>query len=622
MVGVRGGKAGVLGLRYLPFLVAMTLLAALVAVAPTKQPDQKAGFDFSAGNTTVNAQGDVSDGAVASAAEPASGSDGSVAESSAAGGSPVPDGTPKAGVKQPGATATSAPAGGGTAASSEGVAVGNGVTKCEGVPAQPGWEAGMAPAPYPTGVPCLQFTGSNGGASMRGVTATEFRYTLWVPQSNAASNAVLAGAGLSLTPEQICAAGFNYQGTIQKRYQLYGRKLVPVDGKGSNSGSAQSNSCKYPYFQSQCSTTGAVDPACIRAEADTIASLGVAFVIAAGAGPVMISQLARHGVFVVGGDLFGLTSRAMQDQVAPYSWNPGLTYERAGQLWADFVCNQLAGRPPQYAGPGVREKSVRRTGLVYASAPGDDSTRTMAELYLSKVRACGDPGAKAYPYTPDTTRAQQDAINIVAQMQADGITNYMNLTEYITGIAILKQMDNNRYFPEIVMPPVLGLMNDFIGRIGNGISPTQYAHVFGLYEGALGSQPLDEWNAVWDDGGFGGSKSLAAAPAWPGFKMMGRLIHMAGPAPSERTIFDGGQAMPRALSTATTVGGAFGPPDRFAYQRDVTVGWWDANRTSEFDGGTGGYCYIDGAKRYDIGQFPKGEVALFANSGPCATTKP
>lgn len=600
--------------RYLPLLIALALLASLVALAPTKQPSAKKGFDFASGAAPgdVPATGVTGGGDVGPVVDtPTSLSNGS---SLVSGGTTTQGGGATSGSPTGGSAPTAAP--GGPAAT----VAANGVTKCAGAPAQPGWAAGMQPAPYPTGVPCLQFAGQNGGASTSGVTATGIRYTLWMPQTNAATNALLAGAGLSLTPEQICAAGQHYQETIQKRYQLYGRKLVPVDGPGSNAGSSRSESCKYPYFQSQCSTSGQVDPACLRAEADTMASLGVTFVLSYGGGPVMLAQLARRGVVMVGADGFGLVKRSLQDQVAPYSWNFGATYERAGQLISDFACKQLIGRPPQYAGAPINQKPLRRTGFVYATQPGDDSTRQMVELYLAKAKACGDTGAKAYPYTPDTTRAQTDAINIVGQMQADGVTTYIALCEYITGIAILKQMDNNGYYPEILLPPVLGLTNDFIGRIGAGISPTQYSHAFGLAESALGSQSLDEFNAVWADGG-GGAQPLAAAPIWQFFKLMARLIHMAGPAPAPRSIFDGGQAMPRSMPTVTTVGGAFGPPDRFSYARDVAVVWWKQNQTSEFDGAQGAFCWPDGARRYDIGQFPAREVALFGKSGPCATSK-
>src|SRR6185369_1027167 len=121
----------------------------------------------------------------------------------------------------------------------------------------------------------------------------------YVAQGNAQVNAILARQDLAATNEQRCEAIQAFHKVVNKRWELYGRNIVSLDGPGNNKGSVNSDqpNCHFPYFQGQCSLTPP-DPPCERAEADVIASMKPAYVIAPTADPALFNELAKKGIIV------------------------------------------------------------------------------------------------------------------------------------------------------------------------------------------------------------------------------------------------------------------------------------------------------------------------------------
>lgn len=472
--------------------------------------------------------------------------------------------------------------------------------------------------PYRLGVACRVSTDRNPGATMTGVTATEIRYTWFQPPSNAVVSGILAQAGYAREIEPFCDTMVAYEKSAQKWFEMYGRKLVAVDGPGNNAGSENCDG-RYKFFQSTCPSSP--DPACARAEAKTIAEqLKPAFVLAPSGGVALQEELARLGIFTL---TEYLGSRERFQQFAPYLWAARMGSERALGLHAEYFCKRLANEPARHAGDDVKALGGnRQIGLVYPDN-GNGALQPAIDLWLRTVRGCGDPGAKVYPYQSDVTRAQQQATNIVAQLRSDGVTTVGFCCDPVSMVFFLEAMNRSRYEPEHLIVPMGSMAHDIVGQLAYQLGfGNQWRHAFGISDYAVNEPDRDrEYRKAYADGG--GPGGAAGVPevesqSWRVFKPMMQMIHQAGPNLTPRTVFEGMQNLPAVAPSKRTVGEDYAPPDPFTPFRDVAEIWWNPNLRSYFNDTMGSHCYVNDAARYDLGQIPGGRPApLFGNS-PCA----
>ena len=220
--------------------------------------------------------------------------------------------------------------------------------------------------------------GDNGGTTMAGVSGDKVNYIFYRAQQNAQVNAILAAEDLAATDSQLCQALAAFHDDINKRWEFYGRRAVSLDGPsaGKHNGSAIGG-CNFPYFQGQCSLTPP-DPPCERAEADLIASMKPAYVMAPVADPSFYDQLAKDHVIVAGGetepDSFHRTKK-------PYYWDVFMSGDRAMRMLAEYYCKKLAGKPVKWAGVEIETMNgptapppKRKLAIIYPSTNGDPTT--------------------------------------------------------------------------------------------------------------------------------------------------------------------------------------------------------------------------------------------------------
>ncbi|HWW52624.1 MAG TPA: hypothetical protein VNY84_02555, partial [Acidimicrobiales bacterium] len=271
--------------------------------------------------------------------------------------------------------------------------------------------------------------GNNGGATMNGVFADHINYIFYRVQPNAEVNAILNQEGLAATDESFCEAVQAFHNEVNKRWEFYGRKLVSLDGPGNHRGSGVASNCHFPYFQGQCSLTPP-DPPCERAEADLIASMKPAYVIAPVTGsPAFYNELARDHIIVAGGQT---EPDSYHQDDAPYYYDSFMNGTRDVTLTAEYYCKQLQGKPVQFAGPDVKSPAgsltppKRKLAIVYPQTNGDPSYTLSANLFIKLVTGgmCGSPadGVKGYPYESDITRAEQQSTTTVAGLKSSGVT--------------------------------------------------------------------------------------------------------------------------------------------------------------------------------------------------------
>lgn len=644
-----------LSTRYLPFLVVAAVLSLLVVVAPSKgggtgdtlatgpngtdfsgagAPDSTAGAGdgsfagdgSGAGNAGVNADGTAPDAAVPS------GSDGQVSGTDAGGSGADTSGVapqPAGGGGASGNSGSGSNSGTGGNSGSGGNGSGKTAPNTGGSTGQASTvdrsrcdSNGMQKGPvYPTGVRCRPvFSGDNGGATMQGVTAKEIRYVWYNPPQNPAVNGLLAAGGFAREPQNFCPAMRAFEKSLQKYFETSGRKLVALDGPGGAAGSRDCDG-KYRYFQSQCSS-GAPDSACYRAEAATIATqLKPAFVIAEIALPVFHEELARRKTIVLG---YG-GSRSKFQQFAPYAWGPmGLSSERTMQLGSEYFCKRLVGENAKYGGNDVKN-TKRHVGLVYPEN-GDGSLQPAVNLWLKNVRGCGDSNAKAFTYVSDATRAQQQSTNIAAQLKADGVTTVAFCCDPVSYVFFLQAFDQSAYTPEHLTLGFSSIASDVVGQIYYQLGyQNQWKHAFGNSNFAINrpDATLDYRKAYADGGGPGGSSKVGSIEISSfGFMyQMMQMIHTAGPNLNPVNVFKGMQALPRVPATKISPSFDYAAPDPFVPQLDVAEVWYNPNLRSPYNGSMGAMCYVNGAKRYGIGEFPSARTNLFTG-GNAACAKP
>src|SRR3954447_21217335 len=330
--------------RYAPLVAVLAVQAMLVLGAPT-------------GSTTVS-----------NAAGGANGGPGGVNGTN----SGVVPGGPNAPGSVPGQVGGGQAAGGGTASGPGGTTASGPIvntstdrSRC----AKNGQEIGVTTY-MPACVPV--WSGNNGGATMPGVTGTEIKVVYVVAQANPEVNAILARENLAASADEICAGIQAWVTYLNKRYDFYGRKIVSMDGPGTNAGSKNpdQSKCHYPYFQSQCSLTPP-DEKCYRAEADTIAKMHPAIAFFTGDG-AMVYRLAQHHTPPAPREP---SPDSYYQQLKPYLY--GITNGSVqAHLFAEYWCKKLAGKPVQYGGvaPGdvqdpdrnpATPPPIRKLGISY-----------------------------------------------------------------------------------------------------------------------------------------------------------------------------------------------------------------------------------------------------------------
>src|SRR5439155_18795570 len=129
--------------------------------------------------------------------------------------------------------------------------------------------------------PCMQFNGSNGGATAKGVSATAVKVAYYVPQPNQATQAALKAAGAGDTQPDIDRIVEVLRRYFNDHYMTYGREVqfTKVDASGASQ-----------------------DDVAAKADAHKIAAAGYFLAFTAGGttgSPTFDSTLAQLGVICV-----------------------------------------------------------------------------------------------------------------------------------------------------------------------------------------------------------------------------------------------------------------------------------------------------------------------------------
>jgi hypothetical protein len=539
--------------RYAPFMAVALAQLVLVAIAPSKStPDQVASFS-SPGATA--GPGTTTAGVVPGAVGPSSG--------------------PTAGAIGPGATAgptagpgvvPGAPAGGDTRHCVNGRQFGD----------------------FPIAPPCVPtFTGNNGGATYRGVTAKTIKVVYFRKKDNAVVEGIRASQGLHADADDQRRFLAAYEKFVNRKYELYGRSAEIV------------------LWQSPCGTQPP-EVQCFRTDARNLVSKEKPFAVVYDDNtntPEFFDELSKLGVVNIGGwhfaDSFSTARR-------PFHYDLQMGGDFQAELAGEYWCKKLAGRPARYAGDAVLRKKTRKAAVLY---PQTDAN-TEPALHLERIlKSCGTEVLDV-PYSPDTATANQQATSQVARGKAEGVTSVLLFSDPIVPVYMTKQMTTQGYYPEHVLVGSGLIDYDVVGRLYDA---AQWKHAFGLSDSPV-FQSIDKQESavVWHQAGNSGlpySTSQLAysylALTFAGIQMAGPTLH---PGTYERAMIGGSIEGPQYAQSKNPYLPwiHFGPGDYTAVS-DAKESYWDPNAISPVDGKKGAYRHLAGGRRYGIGQVPRGE---------------
>lgn len=614
----------VLGRRYAPLMVLAAVQVMLVAVAPSGPASSSSPY--------ANGFGGTNGGSAVAAGGSGAASGGALGGTSGAGGG--------AGADNSAFSSGSVSAGGGAAGTSG--QPGSGATTGTGGAGGGGGTPGQLFNCGPNGLtigpegrmpPCTRVVpqSANGGTTMTGITSSKINFVYYIAQGNPEVNAILNTEGLAATTDQECQALQAFTKEVNKRWNLYGRQFVSLDGPGNHSALAEeqagNGSCRFPFFQGQCSLTPP-DPPCERAEADVIASMHPAYVVVPVADDALGNELAKNQVVFSGGYL-GPQPDSYHTADAPYFWDWNTSGTWSAQMLAEYWCKKLNGHRVQWAGSGPGDvmsfggigapPPLRKVAISYPATNGDPTTATSANLFLSLVNGgeCQPLGGKAvgFPYQSDINSAQQQSTTTVAEMKQDHITDVIDFGDPIAPVFLSNTADQQGYHPEILLAGVGVIDYDVLGQLYN---KNVWRNAFGVSE--LGTpEPFANTDAVkvWQDVGAPGQPDGTQNSNWAYFSLMATSFQMAGPNVNPGTIRAGLFGLP------ASGGDQFNPLIKFGEQigpytgvHDARETYWCATMASPIDNQPGTYVSVDNGKRYQLGQWTNSLTGVFP-SGPC-----
>ncbi|MEY2566102.1 MAG: hypothetical protein QOE35_631 [Actinomycetota bacterium] len=437
----------------------------------------------------------------------------------------------------------------------------------------------------PYSPPCVTFSGSNGGATSRGVTADKIVIAARVLNEPGFQQALadVAGAQISDTPEDVKRTVLGMADYFNKHFQFYGRKLDIhfYDGKGS-------------------STTELLGGGQEEAEADatTVAEEIKAFGDMTAATVPYHDGLTRRKVVAFGAPY---TSREWMTSRRPYSWSIATDCSIVTESVAEFTVKRLAKRKAEFAGPAMQQQT-RKFALL---APENPWYQECVDAGVKIATQAGSPPADRIKYKLDLGSMSNQATNIIAKLKSEGITSVVCGCDPVFPIFLTQKAQEQGYEPEWIVTGTALTDQDIVGQL---YDQNQWKRAFGI--SYLGSpQPIRG-----SDGYFAYKSVRQDEPAfivdiiYYQMYMIALGIQLAGPDLTPQTFERGMFSYPGGTGRVGTWG--FGP-GHYTPTQDFREIWWNTDATSSQNGKKGAYIEVDGGKRWKPGTLPSSDPKVF-----------
>ena len=473
----------------------------------------------------------------------------------------------------------------------------------------------------PYAAPCVaKFTGSNGGATYDGVTATTITLATREFPSTANGEEIAAEAkAAGVAPQQVTTQVQNvFLNYFNKVYDLYGRKVViePMTATGNYTvellGQGQAQAC---------------------ADADTIANQMHAFAEdglayetqAGGTGPFSLCA-SNDKLVEFNGDAY-FNEGTFQSQ-NPYVWSVTQDCTRVSTTESEVVGTMLMGKKAIYAGDPTLQGETRKIGTFVPNvAQYIQCTKNATSLLEGKYHVPASQIAQPFYYNLDISTFQQSAQQAIVQFKAAGVTTVILASDPYSAGLLTKAAAAQDYHPEWFT--IGTALTDQDQAVQTYDDPGEVTgHLFGMSE----LSPSNELT---------GPTSLAGKLYQ---KLTGHVIpketdgnyselveifnalQAAGPDLTPQNMAKGIHALPTMGAPNYQYGswtynlgptGASGGGDHTASNSARFI-YWDGGATSPVNQMKGTYIPIFGGKRFTLGEWPKSLPKLFTSTGSAA----
>jgi hypothetical protein len=439
---------------------------------------------------------------------------------------------------------------------------------------------------------------NNGGATSTGVTGDTITVVDYITNYGAEVNQILKAEGLLETYDDAVKLDAAWTTFINQHFVLYGRKIKII-----------------PY-QGQCQS---VPPQydCLIPEMDKLASQYHPFAVAWLGNTVCsacYAELAKDGVVAMGGEGF---SDQLANENEPYVYSHLESATRIEQMFAEFYCKQLAGRPVAFAGTGNPAQNFngkpRVLGVLSTNDP--DNEATVKKVLLPALAKCGVSVNHFYYYDQNINTAPQQVAAGISNMDTttNPATTVLCLCDAVAPAFVYEGAKANNYYPENVLADVqeMGLDSSAqsyesgLGCPGGG--QCEFDNAFGLImNGPQLPQNDDEGVRMYHAGGGQGSPpttGITTSNLARGWVMLGALFENTGPALTPANMQARAPAIPAIGGGSTNQPLLKLNPHDWNWEQDAQLVYWSRNRTSPYNGQPGTFVAMEGS-RFNLGEFP------------------
>ncbi|HUR52433.1 MAG TPA: hypothetical protein VMZ11_09950 [Mycobacteriales bacterium] len=442
---------------------------------------------------------------------------------------------------------------------------------------------------FPQAPPCVAHTG-NPGATYPGVTGTTIKLVYFREKDNPVVKGLLQSQGLYSDPNDQQAFLQAMETFINKRYELYGRKV------------------RMSFWQSPCEAAPPVD-SCFRDDARALVAKEHPFAVLYDNNtntPAFFDELSKAHVINFGGwhfrDDFNTSHR-------PYHWDALMGGDTQAELTGEYWCKKLAGKKARFAGSVDLRAKVRKAAVFY---PQTSVNTGPAHHLQSILKGCGTEVVDV-PYSPDTATASSQATSQVASAKNAGATSVLYFSDPIGPAFGTKAMTSQAWFPEHVLVGSGLIDYDLLARL---YDRQQWVHAFGPSDTVV-YKPLGQQEAsiTWRAAGRSGNAYSSAELQWSYWAIISAGMQMAGPrldpGTFEQALLSGRvDTLPWARTHNPNMSWAHFAPGDYTANSDAKEVYWDPSARSPIDGKAGAYVALNRGRRYALRQWVPGEPAL------------
>lgn len=438
----------------------------------------------------------------------------------------------------------------------------------------------------PYSPPCVAFSGSNGGATSRGVTDKEIIVSARILDEKGFQQtlAALAGAEITDGPADIKRTISAYAEYFNKRFQFYGRKITIkfYNGKGSSTDELLG---------------GGQDGA--AADAIHVAQNEKAFVELNGATAPFCDALAKQKVICMGTPYL---SRKWHQEHRPYNWSIATDCSVVAETAGEMYVKQLGGKNADFAGPGLKGKKRVLAGLSPEN-PWYAECHNAFDRVIQK--GLGKKPDDHRNYRLDINSMSNQAANVISALKDRGVTTVFCGCDPIFPVFLTTKGAEQGFNPEWIVVGVALTDHDLVGQL---YDQEQWARAYGVsFSGSIVPQRAGlgyaAYKTVRND-----EPAFAAELIYALMYVMVLGFQGAGPTLNPATFEKGLFTYPGGTGMYGTWG--FGP-GIYTPQRDTRLIWWNPSATSAFNSKKGAYIESYGGRRFPIGKLPSGAPDAF-----------